>query len=125
MPSPPRKRTDHLLPQGKRMSSDVAESIDEINMQFIKRVRGDKCGRMDSRFAYLRNIHPTYTIIATIEERTTLESGPTARRFDVELPPNRDLNYDVPHALDVHLGCPVPGPTLQLFEWIVVNARLK
>lgn len=107
------------------MANENAESVDEINMQFIKRVRGDKCGLMDSRFSYLRNIHPTYTIIATIEERTNLNTGPSSRRFDVELPPNRDLNYDVPNALDVELGCPIPGPTLQLFEWIVVNARVK
>lgn len=107
------------------MANKSLESVDGINMQLIKRVSGGECGRMASRFTYLRNVHKTYTIIATIEERTTLDTGPSSRRFDVELPPNHDLNYDTPNALDVELGCPIPGPTLQVFEWIVVNARVK
>jgi hypothetical protein len=107
------------------MSGDTEKGFDEINMQYIKRVQGAPCGLQNSRFAYLRNIHPTYTIIARVQERTNLDTGPSSREFDVELRPNPSLDYAAPNELDVYLGCPIPGPTLQLFEWTVTGARRK
>jgi hypothetical protein len=99
------------------------KAADEIQQQYIKRISGNVCGPHLARLLYYRNTHPNRSIKIVIDHHWEYNGEEHHKREDYVLDPNPDGPFDRPNALDVLMGCPVPGPTQQKFHWDVLSAQ--
>ncbi|MCA1789201.1 MAG: hypothetical protein LC667_04895 [Thioalkalivibrio sp.] len=108
------------MPSDNDAVSD-AGTVDDPRMNYIKAIRGEICGPLDSRLLYYRNIHPTWTIKILVDHHWVHNDRVYREQQEYVLSPNSRAGTGV-HPLDVRMGCPIPGPTLQRFHWDVVDA---
>lgn len=102
---------------------DSEAGVDSADGQYIKEVFGEACGPWGARILYYRNVHPKHAIRITIRHHwiyngEVVEDPP----YDVVLQPN-PYGGENPNDKDARMGCPIPGPTTQRFNWDVKNPR--
>lgn len=103
-----------------RVDDADASAIDE---HYVKAIHGDPCGNWGAHVLYYRNIHPRRRIRITIRHHWIYE-GETREEppYTVVLEPNL-YGGAVPTDKDARMGCPIPGPTTQRFNWDVIKAE--
>ena len=98
------------------------DAADEIGMAYIKPVFGDLCGPHGARMLYFRNIHRSIRIRVFVRHHWLYQGERHERRFNFVQEPNPNAGAE-PTSLDREMGCPIPGPTMQLFQWDVYDAK--
>ncbi len=94
---------------------------EKILIIYIKAVYGEICGPTNSRILYYRNIHPSRSILVTIRKHWVYNNQTEEDVFDKILSSNYGAGPE-PNDKDVLMGCPIPGPTSQRFDWDVIKA---
>lgn len=95
--------------------------VSEI-LSYIKRVSGDVCGPHNTKRLYYRNTHPSWTIRIVVDHCWVYNGKEHHERQEYILKPNPNSNLNIVSPLDAHMGCPIPGPTMQQFYWDIVDA---
>lgn len=103
---------------GGAMSLQRADTLDSA---YIQPVDGVDCGPFGAKMLYLRNIHPTATAVVHVHHHWIYDNEQHDEYQRHVLLPS-SLTSQQPDARDARMGCPIPGPTGQLFEWDVVRA---
>lgn len=97
------------------------DTIEAIDIRYVKRIYGDRCGPFGTQLLYLRNIHPSLSIRASIDLHWVYQNEQQHKYFDVVLEPNYAAGPE-PTSLDVEMGCPIPLANGQEFVWDVKAA---
>lgn len=92
----------------------VTEGIDffESARDYVKIIKGNPCGNWGANSLYLKNNNPERKIGVTIEVRWVYENRPRTESRIYNLFPGQQIE----------LGCPIPGPTNQRFDYILISA---
>lgn len=97
--------------------------LNKIDMQFVQPVYGNICGPHNVRLLYYRNIHPTTRIRIFVHHHYLHNNQQVSQSQQYVLYPNPKGEPDKPNSLDVIMGCPIPGPTMQRFHWDIDAAE--
>lgn len=80
--------------------------------KYAKITQGNPCGDWGAKYLNLNNTHSDKKIGVTVEVRWVYENRPQTETKVYELFPGQQVG----------LGCPIPGPTTQKFEYVVKTA---
>lgn len=103
---------------GHRLALARAEPV---ATNFIVAVDGEDCGVPGTKALYYRNLHPTHRLSFHVEHHWVYQAVEHRKYQRYEAAPNGNAGPAVT-ALDVRMGCPIPGPTMQQFHWDVTHA---
>lgn len=104
-------------------ADDSEAGAESVDMQYIKEVLGEACGPWGANVLHYRNVHPRRAIRITIRHHwiyngEVVENPP----YNLVLQPNSN-GGEAPNDKDALMGCPIPGPTTQRFNWDVKKAE--
>lgn len=104
-------------------NDDSEAGQDSVEMQYIKAIYGEACGPWGAHILYYRNIHRSRSIRITIRHHWIYQNETHEKPlYTVVLEPNL-YGGSNPTDKDALMGCPIPGPTSQRFNWDVVKAE--
>ena len=98
------------------------DSINSADMVYIRPILGEVCGPHQTKLLYYRNTHPSWTIRIKVDHHWIYNGEELHEEKHYVLQPNPTANPGAVSPLDVLMGCPIPGPTMQTFHWDVVDA---